>query len=50
MESENSDEEFKNTKPEKQSRNNLYKFKDTFLTKDEYNIATGKSISSRNHN
>ena len=50
MESENSDEELKCARSEKKSRGSLYKFKDTFLTKDEYNIATGKSLGRRNNN
>ena len=48
MESDNSEEEFK-TRPEKKSRGS-YKFKDTFLTRDEYNIATGKSMSYKKNN
>ena len=50
MESENSEEELKSARPEKKGRGSLYKFKDTYLTKEEYNIATGKSLSYRSHN
>ena len=50
MESENSDEEYK-SRPDKRSRGGgHYNFKGTMLTKDEYNIATGKSVSYRNNN
>ena len=50
MESENSEEEFKSARPEKKGRGSLYKFKDTYLTKEEYNIATGKNINFRSNN
>ena len=46
MASEDSEEEKQATRPSKRS-SSLYKVKDTYLTKEEYNIATGKGLSSR---
>lgn len=46
MVSEDSEEEKQSARSSKRS-NSLYKVKDTFLTKEEYNIATGKGLSSK---
>ena len=45
METDNSEDEYRG-RPERRSQSS-YKFKDTYLTRDEFNVATGKSIGRR---
>ena len=46
MISEDSEEEKQSVRSSKRS-SSLYKVKDAYLTKEEFNIATGKGLSSR---